>query len=197
MNRKKRDPQLWQRLESYNFHDLPLTRPLVDRLEDETGHPEEVCYTLVEEYRRFMYLVASTDEPLSPSPIINMVWHMHLDDRKAYLEDFCPKTLGRTILPSDNLPPLQDDPAYDRTLDDYVQEFGLAKVQYWPDPDVSIVRVSNVIMSIVGVAAFALAMVFASVLFAVFGVLVIAILVLMHWQFASLPLHNPRPEARE
>lgn len=197
MKREKRDRQLWHRLEGYSFHERPLTMSLIGRLEEETGHPRGICYTLVEEYRRFMYLAGSTDETLSPSPIVNIAWRLHMDDSEAYFEDFCPRILGRTIVAPAHLKPLQDDPAYERTLDDYAQEFGLAKVQFWPDPDVSVVRASCVIMCGVGIAAFVFALMFSSILFALFGVFVIAGLVLLHWKFSSLPLHNPKAEARE
>lgn len=197
MKRQKRDRQLWHRLEGCSFHERPLTKSLVDRLEEKTGHPKDICYILVEEYRRFIYLAGSTEETLAPSPIVNIAWRLHMDDRKAYFDDFCPRIIGRTLLPPDHLKPFQDDPAYERTLDDYAQEFGLAKVQYWPDPDVSIVRASRVIMWSVGAAAFAFALFFGSLLFAVFGGFVIVCLVFLRWKFSSLPLHNPRTEARE
>lgn len=191
MNREKRDRRLWHRMEGYSFHERPLTRSLIDVLSDETGHSKEICYTLVEEYRRFMYLQSSTDDTLSPSPIVHLVWQLHMRDRKAYFDDFCPRIIGRTLLPADHLPPLQDDPAYERALDDYAQEFGLAKVQYWPDPDVAVVRASNAIMWMVGLAAFAFALFFSSFLFAVLGMLVVCSIGFMQWKFSSLPLYAP------
>ncbi len=97
VNRAKSDLQLWHRLEGYSFHERPLSQSIVDRLHIQTGHPVEVCYTLVEEYRRFMYLVGSTGDPLTPSPIVDLVWRLHIEDRRAYFDDFCPRVIGRTI----------------------------------------------------------------------------------------------------
>ena len=137
MKPTKSDRRLWHRLEGYSFHERPLTRSLVDRLVEETGHPVDVCYTLVEEYRRFMYLAGSSAENLSPSPIVDMVWRMHTEDERAYFEDFCPRILGRTIYRPEGdaaPPPFQDDPDYIRTLEYYAEEFGRPQVQYWPDP---------------------------------------------------------------
>lgn len=197
MKREKRDRRLWHRLEGYSFHERPLTRSLVERLEQATGHPKDVCYTLVEEYRRFMYLVASTDELLQPSPIVHLAWCAHMEDRKAYFEDFCPRIIGRTILAPDTLPPFQDDPAYSRTLDDYAQEFGLAEAQYWPDPDVSIVRLSNAIMWGVGVTALVCAVMLNSMLFALLGVVVVVAIGFLRWKFASLPLQKLDPTVQK
>ncbi|MFQ1699738.1 glycine-rich domain-containing protein [Loktanella agnita] len=194
MKRTKTDRKLWHRLEGYSFHERPLTRSLVDRLEDETGHSTDVCYTLVEEYRRFMYLMGSTGETLSPSPIVDLVWRLHIQDQRAYFEDFCPRIIGRTIHHPEDFPPLQHDPGYERTLEYYAQEFGRPLVQYWPDPDVSSVRFSTGLMWIIGVAAFALSVIFGSYVFAFFGAFVITASAFLQWKFSSLPLQNLTPE---
>ncbi|MFG5383348.1 MULTISPECIES: glycine-rich domain-containing protein [unclassified Yoonia] len=194
MKREKSDRRLWHRLEGYSFHERPLSRSLIDRLGEETGHSVDVCYTLVEEYRRFMYLVGSTGETLAPSPIVDLVWRLHISDERAYFEDFCPRVIGRTIHHIPDAPPVEEDPAYERTLEYYAQEFGRPQVQYWPDPDVGAVTMSTALMWIVGVAAFALAVIFGSFLFAAFGAFVISGSAFLKWKFSSLPLHNLNPE---
>ena len=184
----KKDRQLWHRLEGYSFHERPLTRSLVDRLEDETGHSVDVCYILVEEYRRYMYLVGSTGETLAPSPIVDVVWQMHASDKKAYFEDFCPRIIGRTIHHPGDLPPFQDDPAYLRTLDYYAEEFGRAQVQFWPDPDVATVRMSSILFWISGILAIMLSLLFNSILFAGLGAALFLTTLFLKWKFSSLPL---------
>ncbi|MEO1639181.1 MAG: hypothetical protein AAFU41_08040 [Pseudomonadota bacterium] len=192
MRRTKTDRRLWHRLEGYSFHERPLTRSLVDRLEEETGHSTDICYTLVEEYRRYMYLVGSTGDTLAPSPIVNLVWKLHSEDEKAYFEDFCPRIIGRTIHHNADLPPFEDDPAYLRTLEYYAQEFGRPQVQYWPDPDFASVQSSTAIFWIISIAAFVLALLLDSVLFAAFGAGVILITFFLRWKFSSLPLRGGR-----
>jgi hypothetical protein len=198
LKRIKSDRSLWHRLEGYSFHERPLSRSLVDRLEEVTGHPVDICYTLVEEYRRFMYLVGSTGDLLAPSPIVDVVWRLHVEDTRAYFEDFCPRIIGRTIHRPEHDPgndlPFSDDPAYARALDYYAQEFGRAQVQFWPDPDVAGLRMSHGLFWGIGAAAFVLAIFFQSVLFAVFGALVIALTFFLRWKFSSLPLEAVTPE---
>ncbi len=198
MKRIKSDRSLWHRLEGYSFHERPLSRSLVARLGEETGHPVDVCYTLVEEYRRFMYLVGSTGDVMAPSPIVDVVWRLHVADERAYFGDFCPRIIGRTIYRPDGdqsaIVGFQDDPAYGSTLDYYAQEFGRPQVQYWPDPDLSLVRMSSALFWLIGLAAVALALAFQSTLFAVFGALVIAMTLFLRWKFSSLPLQNLSPE---
>lgn len=197
MQRTKTDRNLWHRLEGYSFHERPLTRSLVDRLEEETGHPTDVCYILVEEYRRFMYLIGSSTESLAPSPIVDIVWRLHTEDHRAYFEDFCPRVIGRTIHRPEAEPRLDfsllDDPDYINTLDLYAQEFGRPQVQFWPDPDFASKRLSSVLFWLIAVAALLIALVFKSTLFAVFGLVVVAGVLFLRWKFTSLPLQNPKP----
>ena len=193
MKRTKTDRRLWHRLEGYSFHERPLTRSLVERLEEETGHATDVCYTLVEEYRRYMYLVGSTGETLSPSPIVDVVWRLHVEDKEAYFEDFCPRIIGRTIhRPGDERDATHflDDPAYTRTLEYYAQEFGRPLVQYWPDPDDPSVGMSSFLLWMIGLAAMGLSVLAHSLIFAVFGLFVILTHMFLRWKFAPLPLRN-------
>ncbi|PUB18821.1 hypothetical protein [Yoonia sediminilitoris] len=194
MRREKRDRRLWHRLEGYSFHERPLTRSLIDRLHEESGHSIDVCYTLVEEYRRFMYLVGCTGETLAPSPIVALVWRLHISDEKAYFQDFCPRVIGRTIHYAADPLPIGEDPAYERTLEFYAREFGRAQVQYWPDPDVGAVNLSSFLMWSVGLTAFALALLIGSIIFAAFGAFVITGSMFLRWKFSSLPLQNLHPE---
>ncbi|HEV8034726.1 hypothetical protein [Yoonia sp.] len=188
MNPTKKDRQLWHRLEGYSFHERPLTRSLVDRLHEETGHSIDVCYILVEEYRRFMYLVGSTGETLVPSPIVDVVWKMHAQDEKAYFDDFCPRVLGRIIRRPDVSLPFMDNPAYGRTLDHYADEFGRAQVQFWPDPDFARVRISRMLLCTSGALALVLALVFKTVLFALLAGVLCVTAFFLKWKFSSLPL---------
>lgn len=185
---------MWHRLEGYSFHERPLTRSLVDRLHDSTGHPVDVCYTLVEEYRRYMYLVGSTGETLAPSPIVDFVWGLHVEDERAYFDDFCQRVIGRTIYRPEGGAlgdfAVQDDPDYIKTLDYYAQEFGRPQVQFWPDPDFTAERISSTLFWTISLAAFVLAFVFSSTIFAVFGAIVVATTLFLRWKFSSLPLRN-------
>ncbi|WP_375254846.1 hypothetical protein [Yoonia sp.] len=169
-----------------------MTRSLVDRLREETGHPTDTCYTMLEEYRRFIFLIGRTGEELVPSPIVDQVWRLHTEDGPAYFDDFCPRIIGRTIYrpkpdPTHDLA-FHDDPAYDRTLDYYAREFGRPQVQYWPDPDLGALRMSKALFWVIGVAAFILAYAFQSLVFAAFGVLVVVLAYVLRWKFTSLPL---------
>lgn len=78
---------------------------------------------LVEEYRRFLYLAATQGEVVAPSPLIDEVWHHHIQDTQAYVENFCPRVFGRLLHHRPGRPSAKHDPAYGRTLELYARKF--------------------------------------------------------------------------
>ena len=85
------------------------------------------------EYKKFMYLAAVSNAMVSPSEIIDVVWHQHLIYTESYSE-FC-ILLGKQIqhIPSTHLPSEKNKYklAKERTLQLYHNEFGPAPLQYW------------------------------------------------------------------
>ena len=51
----------------------------------------------IEEYRRFCFLAATGDRPVTPSDAVDRVWHLHLTYTRDYWERFCPDVLGRAF----------------------------------------------------------------------------------------------------
>ena len=47
------------------------------------------------EYKKFMYLAATSPDMVSPSPVVDTVWHEHLTFTKSY-QEFC-DLLGKQI----------------------------------------------------------------------------------------------------
>ena len=192
MHRDHNDRRLWQRLEGYSFHEKPLSRSLIERLQEETGHSVDVCYTVVEEYRRFMFLNGIAGDVLVPSPIVDMVWRLHANDKNAYERDFCMRIFGRMIPYGAEDVSVNEQASYERTLEAYAREFGRPQVQYWPDPVIGKATVSSAVMWIVGIAAFAAALLTGSFAFVAFGLVVIVGNIFLNWKFTPLPLqkHN-------
>jgi hypothetical protein len=134
------NPGLWARMLAYDFPLAPVDSPqkgartLYAALCAASGLDRTRCARVLEEYRRFIYLVAVGAEVLAPSPLIDFVWHIHLGYRSAYVDDFCGRIIGRPIRHNEGRPKAQDDPAYHRTLQVYQQEFGQKPdLRMWPD----------------------------------------------------------------
>lgn len=78
--------------------DLPdATFNFSDRLCRENGWSLKYAIQAIQEYKKFMYLLILSSEPLTPSDQVDQVWHLHLLYTKSYWEEFCKKTLGKEI----------------------------------------------------------------------------------------------------
>lgn len=94
----------------------------------------------VEEYLKFMKLKFFNNdfnaELLSPSPIVDKVWHLHILDTKNYARD-CIELFGAVIhhnpLGGENLN--MRNLRYSRTINAYKQNFGFPNNEIWPSGD--------------------------------------------------------------
>lgn len=130
-----RDETLWARLQAYAF---PMSdgRSLAAQIAAQTVLNEDRAAQAVTEYRKFLYLVATSSRILAPSPLIDRVWHQHLMDTRAYFEVFCPQILGKTLHHIPGRPPAREDGAYLETLAQYQSELAAkAPATMWPTPE--------------------------------------------------------------
>jgi hypothetical protein len=149
-------PQLWLRLKHYHFEHLvpphlsdhvmscfggpdAATRAFASKLGRKLGWTPRFARRAIEEYRKFLDLGAVADFGVTPSKVIDQVWHEHLLFTKAYGE-FCRDVLGR---PFEHYPELMatDDQTsvfreqYERTLELYEDEFSVAPpADIWATP---------------------------------------------------------------
>ncbi|MCY1126941.1 hypothetical protein OU426_08750 [Frigidibacter sp. RF13] len=126
------DPDLWTRLDAD-----PLTMSSGKTLEAQIagmgGLGRQKAAVAVREYRRFLYLAATGREVVVPSPLVDWIWHKHLEDTRAYAEDFCPRIFGRMIHHNPGRVRAADDPCYDRTRERIGATFGAVHPRVWPD----------------------------------------------------------------
>lgn len=89
------DTALWLKIAAFD-----LDQPLGDysfsvRLAHENFWTKDFTERAIAEYKKFMYLAATTDTMVSPSGVVDAVWHQHLVFTKSYHE-FC-ALLGKDI----------------------------------------------------------------------------------------------------
>ena len=119
---------LWQRLEAFSPHDESAAFPFVHRLARENGWSRPYAFRVLEEYKRFLYLMLRAGHPVTPSDEVDQAWHLHLLYTRSYWEDLCRDIAGR---------PLHHGPTrggeaegakfhdwYERTKDSYERLFG-------------------------------------------------------------------------
>ncbi len=91
------DTALWQRIDDFDLDDPTASLAFSDRLARENGWGKEYSLRVIEEYKRFMFLLCVTNEPLTPSDQVDQAWHLHLIYTRSYWKDFCATVLEREI----------------------------------------------------------------------------------------------------
>ena len=118
---------------TYDFPPAMLTR-----LQHEQGWTPSFTRLAVDEYQRFVQLAVTAPHSVTPSTVVDEVWHTHLMFTRDYWMNFTP------LLPT----PLHHEPGdgtpvsdahfrdqYTRTLDLYRGTFGqVPPPEVWPDP---------------------------------------------------------------
>jgi len=107
---------------------FPLEPSFSKRLRRENRWSTTYTARAMAEYKRFVYLAAVSPNPVTPSEVVDKVWHLHLVYTRSYWQDLCAGLLGR---------PLHHDPSagggseatkfvnwYEATKALYRQEFG-------------------------------------------------------------------------
>ncbi len=83
---------LWRRVEQHDFEPdtaLNFTR----RLARDHGWSVEYARAAVDAYRRFCFLAVVSPTPVTPSEVVDEVWHQHLVYSRDYWTIWCGKTL--------------------------------------------------------------------------------------------------------
>lgn len=107
----------------------------LQKLQQQNGWDKGFCLQAIEEYKRFVYLMSVSNTPITPSVIVDEVWHLHLTFSRNYWDDMCKDLLGCN---------LHHDPAtaseevtmqnqYDLTLEVYHDTFNESPPKtHWP-----------------------------------------------------------------
>ena len=141
--------ELWLRLKNYQFdHIVPAnmwaniteifggtnasTKAFADKIARKHNLKHHFALKAVSEYKKFVYLGIVSDFNVTPSKIIDIVWHEHLLFSNAYRE-FCNTIIEYTFDHNPELIPMTDQTGqfsaqYKDTLDLYKIEIGRAHV---------------------------------------------------------------------
>lgn len=142
MNKK----ELWLRLNAYHFeHVVPSnlwddveelfgrrdasSKAFASKIARKSGWSKEFARRALNEYKKFVYLGVVSDFPVTPSKIIDQVWHEHILFSKAYRQ-FCGDVIDYTFDHNPELIPMTDQTGnfnlqYLDTLALYKIEFGI------------------------------------------------------------------------
>lgn len=143
---------LWLRLNGYHFNHLvpphlservaeafggvdASTKAFAHKLTRKLGWTIDLALRAIAEYKKYVYLGMVSDFSVTPSKIIDQVWHEHLLFTRAYA-NFCQEILCRDFDHNPELVPADDQTGvfqaqYLATLNLYRKEFGIE-----PPPDI-------------------------------------------------------------
>lgn len=88
---------LWQRIQGFDLDISGDEYPFSARLGRENGWSHEQTMAAIEEYKKFIYLICVSPSPLTPSEVVDQVWHQHLLYTRSYWTGLCEGVLGRPI----------------------------------------------------------------------------------------------------
>lgn len=88
---KYNQDELWN---SIKTHEIGLGNEeygFPNRLAYENNWSRKFTLEVIEEYKRFVYLLCRCEHPVTPSRDVDQVWHLHLLYTKDYWSEFAPK----------------------------------------------------------------------------------------------------------
>lgn len=135
---KKDEKQLWDRIAQFQFDEENVHFSFSDRLARENNWSVKFAKTVIEEYKKFIFLCCISPTSVTPSDQVDQVWHLHLTYTKSYWKDFCQNTLRREIHHNPTKGGKQEgekfDDFYTQTKDTYRRIFNVEPpLSIWPD----------------------------------------------------------------
>lgn len=138
LNRAEHE-ELWLKLSTLQITPPHYSLTFEARLAREQSWSLDRSFAVVEEYRRFLFLLLTCSHPVTPSEDVDAAWHLHLLYTRSYYEHLCLEIAGYVIhhQPTEGGPSegLKFREWYQKTLDSYSARFGDPPKDIWPDTD--------------------------------------------------------------
>ncbi len=122
-------PNLWEHIQSAFGGVDASTKAFAYKIARKHLCNKKLALAMIGEYKKFIYLGVISDFYVTPSKLIDVVWHEHILFSKAY-RDFCAEVIQYEFHHYPELVPLQDQTGqfnaqYLDTLELYKTEFGI------------------------------------------------------------------------
>jgi len=119
--------KIWDRIQTYNIAGSQ-SDIFIKKLMTELDCSKSYCKGAETEYKRFIFLAAISTAPVTPSKIIDSVWHTHLLFSRSYWQEFCPEIVGKALHhePSGDEDADKMNQQFHQTLSLYQQYFGIS-----------------------------------------------------------------------
>jgi hypothetical protein len=139
--------ELWLQIKNYHFNNIvppslwnivvekfggvdASTKAFANKIAEKHGWSYMQSLAAVREYKKFVYLGVVSNFIVTPSLLVDVIWHEHLLFSKAY-RDFCEQIIQYQFDHYPELLPMElntkkYEAQYKRTIQLYIQEFGIA-----------------------------------------------------------------------
>lgn len=122
---------LWRRISAYDIDHAEAKLTFTKRFARDHHLKYEKAKKYVAEYKKFMYLVAVSDKPLTPSHRVDLVWHLHMTYTDSYWNDLCRDVLGKEVSHNPTKGRKSDSARY---ADQYAETLGLYEKEFGEKP---------------------------------------------------------------
>lgn len=131
--------QLWEQLTLLDFDAGAIEEGFSARLAKEQGWSQRFTVRAILEYKAFIMLCMISPQEVTPSEVVDEVWHLHLLYTRSYWEEMCDGILGRSLHHAPSRGGATEDKRfatqYESTLALYEAIFGKeAPEDIWPRP---------------------------------------------------------------
>ena len=133
------EQNLYARIQAFVFDEGEPELPFAARLSKENGWPRLYSLRVIDEYRKFAFLMAAAGHMAAPSDQVDQAWHQHLQYTRSWA-NCCRNVMQQTI----DHEPTRGGKAeadrfkglYEQTLGSYRKFFGEPPEDIWPGSDI-------------------------------------------------------------
>lgn len=94
---KEEQKTLWSKIQNFDLDEYNSDFTFTDRLARENDWTIRYSIRVIEEYKKFIFLLCNSDNLVTPSDQVDQVWHLHLIYTHSYWIDLCKNTIQRDI----------------------------------------------------------------------------------------------------
>lgn len=130
--------ELYDRIKAFKL-DLPdVLLPFSVKLAWEYRWSQVYTLRVIQEYKKFIFLAMVADHIVSPSAVVDRVWHHHLLFTHSYWDELCGNVLNKplhhTLGFGGKEEALKNYHLYELTLETYQRYFGTPPEDIWDYP---------------------------------------------------------------
>ena len=137
---------LYRRICEFELDEPGASFPFSHKLARECQWTRIYTYRAIQEYKKFVFLGMVSEQIVSPSVPIDLVWHLHLIYTHSYWDKFCAEVLKQPFHHSPSAGGRREKTKYDRlyqqTLSTYQIYFGNPPADIWLETSAQLPRKS-------------------------------------------------------